>query len=58
VWSLIDPAQAPELVDLWGDEFDTAYRAAEAAGLAVKQLPARELYSQMMRTLAQTGNAG
>jgi ribonucleoside-diphosphate reductase alpha chain len=55
-WSLIDPAQVPELVDLWGDEFDAAYRAAEAAGLATKQLPARELYSQMMRTLAQTGN--
>ena len=29
-WSLIDPAQVPELVDLWGDEFDAAYRAAEA----------------------------
>src|SRR6185437_14621202 len=46
----------PDLVDLWGEEFDAAYRAAEAAGLATRTLPARELYGRMMRTLAQTGN--
>ncbi len=55
-WSLIDPSDVPELVDLWGDEFDRAYRAAESAGRAVRQMPARELFSKMMRTLAQTGN--
>lgn len=46
----------PELVDLWGDEFDAAYRKAEARGLAKKTIPARDLYGRMMRTLAQTGN--
>ncbi|MFC9287375.1 ribonucleoside-diphosphate reductase subunit alpha [Streptomyces sp. NPDC057052] len=55
-WSLFSPADVPELVDLWGDEFDAAYRAAEAAGLARKTIAARELYGRMMRTLAQTGN--
>ncbi|KES04570.1 ribonucleoside-diphosphate reductase [Streptomyces toyocaensis] len=55
-WSLFSPADVPELVDLWGEEFDAAYRAAEARGLARKTLPARELYGRMMRTLAQTGN--
>ncbi|MEU5175840.1 ribonucleotide reductase N-terminal alpha domain-containing protein, partial [Streptomyces eurythermus] len=55
-WSLFSPADVPELVDLWGEDFDTAYRKAEAAGLAKKTLPARELYGRMMRTLAQTGN--
>ncbi|AZK96418.1 ribonucleoside-diphosphate reductase subunit alpha [Streptomyces tsukubensis] len=55
-WSLFSPADTPELVDLWGDEFDAAYRAAEAKGLARKTMPARELYGRMMRTLAQTGN--
>ncbi|MEH0820948.1 ribonucleoside-diphosphate reductase subunit alpha [Micromonospora sp. CPCC 205739] len=55
-WSLFDPKEVPELVDLWGAEFDTAYRAAEAAGKAVRTLPARTLYGRMMRTLAQTGN--
>ncbi|WP_405478630.1 ribonucleoside-diphosphate reductase subunit alpha [Streptomyces sp. NBC_00009] len=55
-WSLFSPSDVPDLVDLWGEEFDTAYRAAEAAGLAQKTMPARELYGRMMRTLAQTGN--
>ncbi|MDN5385491.1 ribonucleoside-diphosphate reductase subunit alpha [Streptomyces sp. LB8] len=55
-WSLFSPSDVPELTDLWGEEFDAAYRAAEAKGLAKKTLPARELYGRMMRTLAQTGN--
>uniref|UniRef100_A0AAU1ZZ76 Ribonucleoside-diphosphate reductase n=1 Tax=Streptomyces sp. NBC_00093 TaxID=2975649 RepID=A0AAU1ZZ76_9ACTN len=56
LWSLFSPADVPELVDLWGDEFDAAYRKAEEAGLARKTIPARDLYGRMMRTLAQTGN--
>jgi ribonucleoside-diphosphate reductase alpha chain len=55
-WSLFDPDEVPELPDLWGTAFDTAYRAAEAQGRYVRQVPARELYGKMMRTLAQTGN--
>ncbi|MDO9485066.1 MAG: ribonucleoside-diphosphate reductase subunit alpha, partial [Actinomycetota bacterium] len=55
-WSLIDPSQAPELVDLFGDAFDQAYRAVEAEGRVVRTVKARDLYSRMMRTLAQTGN--
>ncbi|GAA3741586.1 ribonucleoside-diphosphate reductase subunit alpha [Streptomyces tremellae] len=55
-WSLFSPSDVPELTDLWGERFDAAYRAAEAAGLARTTLPARELYGRMMRTLAQTGN--
>ncbi|MEU6388642.1 ribonucleoside-diphosphate reductase subunit alpha [Streptomyces sp. NPDC046939] len=55
-WSLFSPADVPDLVDLWGEEFDAAYRKAEAEGKAQKTIPARELYGRMMRTLAQTGN--
>lgn len=55
-WSLFSPADVPGLTDLWGAEFDAAYREAEEAGLARRTLPARELYGRMMRTLAQTGN--
>ncbi|MCF6523442.1 ribonucleoside-diphosphate reductase subunit alpha [Streptomyces sp. JJ36] len=55
-WSLFSPSDVPELVDLWGEEFDTVYRRAEAEGRAVKSVPARQLYARMMRTLAQTGN--
>ncbi|MGM9336755.1 ribonucleoside-diphosphate reductase subunit alpha [Streptomyces murinus] len=54
-WSLFSPADVPELVDLYGAEFDAAYREAERQGLAKKTMPARELYGRMMRTLAQTG---
>ncbi|MEU4691564.1 ribonucleoside-diphosphate reductase subunit alpha [Actinoplanes sp. NPDC023714] len=53
-WSLIDPSDAPELPDLYGDAFTEAYRLAEKK--AVKTIKARDLYGRMMRTLAQTGN--
>jgi ribonucleoside-diphosphate reductase alpha chain len=55
-WSLFDPKVVPHLVDCWGDTFERSYREAEASGLAVKTVRARELYARMMRTLAQTGN--
>lgn len=55
-WSLFDPREVPDLVDLFGEEFDAAYEAAEKAQLAKKTVKARELYGKMMRTLAQTGN--
>ncbi|WP_171167121.1 ribonucleoside-diphosphate reductase subunit alpha [Streptomyces sp. I05A-00742] len=55
-WSLFSPSDTPDLVDLYGDEFDAAYRKYEAEGKAVKSIPARVLYARMMRTLAQTGN--
>ncbi len=55
-WSLFDPKQVPQLTDLYGDKFRSAYEKAEADGLYEKQIPARALYSRMMRCLAQTGN--
>ncbi|MCQ4080290.1 ribonucleoside-diphosphate reductase subunit alpha [Streptomyces sp. RB6PN25] len=56
LWSLFSPSDVPELPDLWGEEFDAAYRRAEAEGRFVRQVPARQIYAGMMRTLAQTGN--
>ncbi|MFK2905933.1 ribonucleoside-diphosphate reductase subunit alpha [Dyella ginsengisoli] len=55
-WSLFDPKVVPHFVDSWGETFEEAYRKAEADGLAVKTVKARELYARMLRTLAQTGN--
>jgi len=55
-WSLFDPATMPQLTDLYGETFETAYLQAEAEGKAVKTIPARKLYARMMRTLAETGN--
>lgn len=56
MWSLFDPKKLPELTDSFGEEFEKIYESAEAEGLAVRQIPARKLYSRMMRTLAETGN--
>ena len=55
-WSLFDPKVVPQLTDTYGEEFRQAYVAAEQEGLYERQVPARQLYSRMMRTLAQTGN--
>jgi ribonucleoside-diphosphate reductase alpha chain len=55
-WSLFDPKMVAELPDLYGEAFERRYEEAEARGLAVKTVRARELYGRMMRTLAQTGN--
>jgi ribonucleoside-diphosphate reductase alpha chain len=46
----------PELTDTYGDEFRSVYEQAESDGLYEKQIPARQLYTHMMRTLAETGN--
>jgi ribonucleoside-diphosphate reductase alpha chain len=56
VWSLFDPKNVPHLTDLYGTEFAEAYVEAEQQGLYERQVPARQLYSRMLRTLAQTGN--
>ena len=56
MWSLFDPKVTPHLTDLYGEEFEKAYVSAEAEKLYTKQVKARDLYSRMMRTLAQTGN--
>lgn len=56
MWSLFDPKEVPEFVDIYGEEFDTAYLKAEAEGRFVRQVKARDLYARMMKTLAQTGN--
>lgn len=56
MWSLFDPKRHPELTDTFGDAFERLYTEAEEAGTFERQVKARELYSRMMRTLAQTGN--
>jgi ribonucleoside-diphosphate reductase alpha chain len=56
VWSLFDPKAVPEMVDLYGEEFEKVYLQNEAAGNFSRQVKARDLYSRMMKSLAQTGN--
>ncbi|ASD63732.1 ribonucleoside-diphosphate reductase subunit alpha [Bdellovibrio bacteriovorus] len=56
MWSLFDPKVVPHFVDTYGEEFEKAYAEAEEKKLYIKQIKARDLYSRMMKTLAQTGN--
>jgi ribonucleoside-diphosphate reductase alpha chain len=56
MWSLFDPNAVPHFTDLFGPEFEEAYIQAETAKKFHKQLKARDLYTRMMKTLAQTGN--
>ncbi len=55
-WSLFSPAECPELLNCYGEEFERRYEQAEAAGKAMKKVPARTFYARMMQTLAETGN--
>ena len=48
--------RVPELIDTFGEEFRAIYEQAEADGRFEKQVPARQLYQRMMKTLAETGN--
>ena len=56
MWSLFDPKEMPELIDIYGEEFDKVYLKAEREGKFTRQVKARDLYARMMKTLAQTGN--
>ena len=56
MWSLFDPKVVPHFVDMYGPEFEAAFVEAENAKLYKEQVKARDLYSRMLRTLAQTGN--
>ena len=56
VWSLFDPKDVPHFTDLFGEEFEAAYAKAEQEKKYVRQIPARDLYGRMMKTLAETSN--
>lgn len=56
MWSLISPAIAPDLSNLFGDEYTKRYEELEASGSYTSQLPVLKVFSRMMRTLSETGN--
>ena len=55
-WSLFSPSEVPMLLSTYGAEFERNYLQYEEEGKAMRQVPARSLYSRMMQTLAETGN--
>ncbi len=55
-WSLFDPSTTPvDLSSMYGEEFESAYVRCEREGLAVKTLPARDIWNKMMTSIIQTG---
>jgi len=54
-WSLFDPSRCPGLADCWGDEYAELYERYEAEGLAVRQMPAQDLWFEVLRSQIETG---
>ncbi|ENO84108.1 ribonucleoside-diphosphate reductase subunit alpha [Thauera linaloolentis] len=60
-WTLFSPSDVPELHDLYGQAFETAYTAAEARAASgeirlSKKLPAVQLWRKMLTMLFETGH--
>lgn len=55
MWSFFCPSDVPGLHDLHGEAFKKAYEAAEAAGLARRQLPAMDVWKNHLDKLVRTG---
>lgn len=53
-WTLICPADAPDLVDLYGKEFDEAYERYEAKGVG-KTIKAMTLWKKIIESQIETG---
>ncbi len=56
VWSLFDPKTVPHFTEIYGKDFEAAYREAESQELYVKQVNARELFTKMVKSLAETSH--
>jgi len=60
-WSLFSPDETPDLHDLYGEKFNTAYIAYEARGKkgeldTYKKIPAISLWRKMLGMLFETGH--
>lgn len=61
MWSLFSPDETPDLHDLYGQAFKTAYEAYEQKGLAgelrlFRQVKAKDLWRKMLTMLFETGH--
>jgi ribonucleotide reductase alpha subunit len=55
IWSLMCPSQSPDLYKKWGKEFEDLYVSYEKEGKFVRQLPARELWKEIIKSQIETG---
>lgn len=54
LWTFIDPSDAPELIDLYGEAHRSAYLAAEKS-CPRSSMPAREIWSIILDSQIETG---
>jgi ribonucleoside-diphosphate reductase subunit M1 len=54
-WSLFCPGKYPELVTLYGEEFEKRYIELENQKEFTKQIPTEELWKRVMKSLEETG---
>ena len=54
-WSLFCPDKAKGLSDVYGKEFEDLYEKYESEGLAIKTLPAVEIWKAIIKSQSETG---
>lgn len=54
-WSLFDPAVAPGLADVYGEEFEALYTQYEAEGKADRVVKAQDLWFAVLESQIETG---
>lgn len=54
-WSFFDPSTAPGLNDVYGDEYVALYERYEIEGLAVRTVPAQDVWFEILRSQSETG---
>ncbi|KAI0314074.1 ribonucleotide reductase [Amylostereum chailletii] len=55
-WSLFSPDEAPNLHEVYGDEFKELYERYESEGRARKTIPAQKLWYAILDSQIETGN--
>ena len=54
-WSFFDPNICPDLSNLWGLDYECKYIEYESKNLAIKKLPAREIWARIISSQIETG---
>ncbi len=55
IWSLFNPLYCPELLECYGEEYETLYCQLEQKGKYTAQIPARELWEEICRVEGDSG---
>lgn len=55
IWSLFCPKKAPGLTETYGRKFEKLYKRYENEGIFERQVPARELWAELIKSQIETG---